>query len=296
MDNSQDRTDNSLNNPVNETLDDQLVEAEAPQEKSCRNTCLIILALNFILVFVLYAIYGKAAFTWLHEELTTQVRAGTPLSIAILLCLQIPFGTILFMPGLAYLNVLQALIMKNLFVSWAISFGGGYMVTMSVFFIIRTFFIEKVKKRFQHFEPYQMLLEETKDHPYRDGIVFGFVFIPLSVKNYLMAISELTFAQVCVANIPGNLILCFFCAMVGTQINDISDMFSKKSIWEKSFWEQVQFFVSMALMVLTAVFVLLIGFYYKKKYNEFVKRKKLLKHAAEVNEGKGDNYEDPRFA
>lgn len=262
---------------------EKLTEEEALQEKNKRNICLIVLAVNFVIMLTAYFYFGKDVFLWLKDQLNSIVRAQTVGSYLLLMSLQIPFGTILFLPGLATLNILQAFLMRDLIASWMISFFGGFIVSLAVVAIIRMWFIDTVHKKFKHFEPYQMLIEETKQHPIRDGIIFGFVFIPANVKNYLISISELTFAQAMLAFTPGPLTLCLFCAMVGTEIKDISDMFDAKSFADKTFAEKMQFCVTFLMLILTCVVFVVIAIYYRRKYTEFVRKRK---HTRSNNEGK----------
>ena len=260
------------------TVDTEKIEAEEDPEQLAREArgraaCWAFLLLTLVLVLLLYLLFGQRTFGAIHRWLSHLVRPLRVSSVCILMMLQVPFGTILFLPGLAYFNVLQAFLMKDVLAAWMISFFGGYLTSLGVFLFTRACCIDSVRKRFRHFEPYQMLLEETNSHPIRDGILFNVIFIPANVKNYVTAISDLSFGQAAIAFVPGPLVLCFFCSMVGNEVNSLSDVFSSKSFSEKSFWQKLNFIVSILLTVLTLAFLVAIGLYYKKRYKEFQRRK-----------------------
>jgi len=270
-----------MNNPEETSISndpypeqDYVSAKEMPKEKSFRNKCLLIVFLNLVIISLLYVFYGKAIFDWLKEEMQVLIRADSLSSYLILMAIQIPFGTILFLPGFAYYNVLQAFLMQNMVLSFAVSFAGSFTVSMAVVIIIRKWFIDRIHKKFIHFEPYQMLIEETKEHPLRDGIIFNFVFIPPSVKNYLIGVSELKLWQAAVAFVPGTGTLCLFCSMVGSQLKDLSELYSSRSFSEKSFSEKLQLIFTWCLGILTGSVIIYIGLYYRKKYKAFIGRKR----------------------
>ena len=81
-----------------------------------------------------------------------------------------------------------------------------------------------------------MLLEETKEHPVRDGTLFNCIFVPASVKCYVIAITNLEPWQAALSFIPGPLMLNLLAAMIGTEITDISELFTSNSWQQKSTW------------------------------------------------------------
>lgn len=244
-------------------------EDELQAEKNSRTRCLITVVIIAAVVILFYVLFGQKTITWLNKELTSLASDNTFGHILILLLIQVPFGAIPFLPGLAYVNIMQAIIMKNLFKAWIISFGGGYLVSMGVFVLVRRFFIQDVRKRFKHFEAYQMLLEETKKHPIRDGILFNFIFMPANLKNYLISITNLKLQEAAIAHIPGPATLCFLAAMVGTEINDFSELFKSKSFSSKTTAEKIQFIATILLTIFTLCFVVALGVYYNRRYKQF---------------------------
>lgn len=255
-------------------MDDNKIEADVAvaEESSSRNHLFIIFAVMLVVIVGLYVMFGKEAIGWIHDKLEHLVQSKDVLPRFILLLCQVPFGTVLFLPGLFYFNVMQSILMKNLLESWFISFLGGYLTSLLVFVIIRKYFQESVQKRFAHFEPYMMFKEETKSHPIRDGIILNFIFIPVSVKNYLMGVSSLTLPQAMVALTPGTAILCFLSAMVGSEVNNIKDLFTSKPFSKQTAWERTSFICSILLIILTLSILVAAGVYYKRKYKAFMER------------------------
>lgn len=250
--------------------DETIVEVE---EKTSRNHICIFFIIMLVIIVGLYLLLGKKAIMWIHDRLQHLVQSHNILPRVVLLLCQVPFGTILFLPGLFYFNVMQSILMKRMIESWLISFFGSYLTSLGVFLVIRRCCLESVKKRFAHYGPYIMFQEETKLHPIRDGIIINFVFIPVSIKNYLLGVSSLTFEQTMIALIPGPAVLCFLSAIVGSEVNNIQDLFTDKPFSKKTTWERISFIFSIILVIITLLILVATSVYYKRKYSAFQKRK-----------------------
>lgn len=252
---------------------ENLVEPENAEERSFRNKFLCFLLVNLIVIVALYMIYGKVFFSWLLEKLKQIIAADSVCSYFLIMAMQIPFGAILFLPGIAFYNIVQAFLLKNFLLSFTLSFVGGLIVAISVVIVIRLWFIDTIHKKFRHFLPYQMLIEETREHPLRDGIIFNFIFFPQSVKNYIIAISELELWQAAVAFTPALAVKCLIFAMIGSQVSDISELSSGRAFSEKTRSEKMKFVATIVLIILSFILLVIIGIYYKRKYAEFIERR-----------------------
>lgn len=270
-------------------------EVELEEENRSRRNCLITVVVIAAVVIITYLLFGRKAINWLNVQVTQLASENTFGNFLILLMIQIPFGAIPFLPGLAYYNIMQAIVMKNIFKSWLISFGGGYLVSLGVFLMVRKFFIQNVRNRFKHSEAYQMLLEETKQHPIRDGILFNFIFMPANLKNYLISITNLKFHEAAISFLPGPAMLCFFGAMIGNEINDFSELFKSKSFANKTTGEKIQFIATIILTIFSAVFVIGIGVYYNRRYKKFQEDRKQRQMAAGVQLGVTDIVSPPQY-
>lgn len=260
---------------VREELDMENVEEEVVtkgEESNSRMRFCIAIVLIFIVIVSTYLIFGKDTIRWVHDRLEHLVQSHGLLPRLILLLCQVPFGTILFLPGLFYFNMMQSILMKRLFETWCISFFGSYLTSLGVFLVTKHCFYTSVQKRFADFGPYLMFKEETKSHPIRDGILLNFIFIPVSVKNYLLGISSLNFWQAMIALVPGPALLCFLSAIVGSEVNNIHDLFTSRPFSKQSGWEKASFIFSILLIILSLGIILGAAIYYRKRYNAFKSR------------------------
>ena len=61
------------------------------------------------------------------------------------------------MPGLGYFNVIQAMIIRNIWLSWLISTLGSYFTGLLVFVVVKKFFYSRIMTKFKHYDLYLML-------------------------------------------------------------------------------------------------------------------------------------------
>lgn len=238
--------------------------------KKCNILLCVVSILAIILTLVgLYLVFGRTFVARGINLLRKVTRDQTPLNLAILFLVQFFFGFILFLPGLATYNILQAFLMKSFWVSFLISAGGCYAASLTVYLVVRSCCHQKIYKKLKHMVVYRMLLTESKKTPIKTGMLFNFLFIPVSVKNYLFAISGLKFHHCLIALPPGHCLMTAICSMIGAKVNDISEVFTTKDYANKSKVEKLQSIVSMALLVFTIAFFFTLFCVIKRKYKEY---------------------------
>ena len=240
------------------------------QGKLCNILFWIIVVLTLLgVVLILYFLFGNDLYTHFVREVRELAKSRTPLSIMVLVLVQLVFAVIPFLPGLSTYNIMQAFFLHDFPLSFAISFGGCYLGSLLVFLLTKSCFHQRVYKKFKGLIIYKILLKETKKKPIQTGIMFNFLFVPVSVKNYLIGISELRFYHCLVVFPPGHSLLCALCAMIGAKMNDLSDLMGAKGFSEKTRAEKLQIIVSGALLVFTVAFFITLFFVIRRKYKRY---------------------------
>ena len=224
----------------------------------------------FLLIFGLYLIYGENAIRMVKRIMKNLTEGNLVVGSLILGSFQFLFAFVLFLPGLSTFNIMQAFFLKSFWRSFLISFGGCYLGSLAVCLVTKIFCRTRVHDKMKEMIIYRMLIKETKLKPYRSGIMFNFLFVPVSVKNYLIGISELSFTHCLVIFIPGHSLLSALCAIIGSTVNDVSELFKSKGYSQKSRIEKIEFLFSILLLAFTLGFFLTLFLVIKKKYKQFL--------------------------
>lgn len=227
------------------------------------------LAALFLLLFGLHLLFGEDVLRVLKRLMSRVSAAHSVPGYLVLASLQFVFAFVLFLPGLSTFNILQAFFLKSFWLSLLLSCGGCYAGSLTVSLMTKFCCRSRIHAKMKDMVIYKMLLKETQTKPLQTGIMFNFLFVPVSVKNYLIGISELSVAHCFVVFLPGHLLLSALCAVIGSTVNDLSELFRSKGYSQKSRIEKLQFIFSLVLLVFTLGFFLTLFLVIKKKYRRF---------------------------
>ena len=253
-------------------------EEEVEASKLTLKDYIIYGAIAIVFFGALYWVYsklGKHAFKFVFDSLTNLVQSNNPINIIVLILFQFMFGWILFFPGLSTFNVLQAFLMKSFWKAFIISAFGSWLASVSIFWIIKMFFRQRIIEKFRKKILFRVVYVEVKKNPWKMGIGFNYLFIPASVKNYLIALTSIQLPQYCIMVAPAHITYCAMFAFVGYSMTDINEMFHGRPFSQKSTAEKIQSITTYVMLILT--FVLMGIFFYvaKNKYHEIEREHKL---------------------
>lgn len=240
------------------------------------------LAVFLVLILLFSFLFGKSIVIWVYHHLKDIVQERTFKSRLIIMLTQVPFNAVLFLGGLFYFNMMLCLLMKNFLESWLLLTTANYLSSMAVYYVINNFFQDAIHKRFEHYLPYIVFIEETKVHPLRDGIIMNFLFIPPNIKNYLMGASSLNTWQAAIAFLPNQVITIGMFCMVGSQLTSIHDIFVKKSLKDLSSSEIIALAVSIFFIIMTVAVFAIIGLYFHKKFKDYSSLREVDKALSQV--------------
>lgn len=212
--------------------------------------------------------FGREIFRVMLEWLRRVVKREGVSSWIVLILVQFIFGWILLMPGLSTFNILQAFLMQSFWKPFLITFTGCYLASLSLFLIIKHFFRMKIVEKFKRKILFRIVYIEVKKRPWQMGFLFNLLFIPISLKNYLMPLTSITLYQYAIVLVPVHMGYCAMFAFVGYSMKDLNSLFDDVPFREKSTAAQVQTIVTYLLLILTVGLMVAFFFMAKKRYAE----------------------------
>lgn len=221
-----------------------------------------------VLLYFLYDAVGADVFRVVLHTLRKIVKSDNIFSYILLILFQFVFGWILFMPGLSTFNILQAYLMQSFWKSFFLTTLGSYLASLSIFWIIKKYFRQQIIEKFRKKILFRIVYLEVKKNPWKMGIMFNLLFIPASVKNYLMALTSITLFQFGVCVLPVHTMFCGMFAFVGYSITDLNAIFHDKPWHEKTGAEKFQKIMTYALLLFTCGLMVAFFLLAKKKYAE----------------------------
>lgn len=218
-------------------------------------------------MYFLYKGFGTSIFRWIYTSLEDILQHGV-WSYLIPFLSQFAFAWILFFPGMSTYNIIQAFLMKSFWKSFLLTTLGSWVSSISIFMIIKHYFRQRIIEKFRKKILFKAVYVEVKKNPWKMGISFNFMFIPCSVKNYLIALTSISSAQFSVMLVPAYIFYCGLFSYVGYSLTDITDLFQGSSFAEKTTAQKFEFVVSIILLIFSLVLIIVFFFDAKKKYHE----------------------------
>lgn len=249
---------------IEEDLD---LESKQYTTKDILKYALIIVGVGIVL-YAFFAFLGGDFLKYLIKTLQNLIKEGGISSLIAMALFQFVFGWVLFFPMLSTFNILQAYLMRSFFLSCLVSFIGAYLASLSIFLIIKNFFRQRIIDKFRKKILFRIVYVEVKKNPWYIGIAFNFLFVPASVKNYLLALTSITFPQYSVCVIPGHLFYCVLCAFVGYSMTDLDSLIHGVPWSQKTTAEKIEkiltYFLLLGTLALFGYFI----YYARQKYKE----------------------------
>jgi uncharacterized membrane protein YdjX (TVP38/TMEM64 family) len=221
-----------------------------------------------LVAYFLYRVLGHGFFEFALHALRKLVEDDSLFSYTILILCQFIFAGVLFFPGLSTFDILQAFLMKSFTKSLIISLLGVYLGSVLVVYVIKRYFRQQIIERFRKKILFRIVYVEVKKNPWKFGFIFNMLFIPASVKNYLMALTSITMYQYAIVILPAHLFYCFMFSLVGYSMTDLNAMFHDRPFSQKTTAEKLQSVFTYVLLAATVSLFVLFLIIAKRKYKE----------------------------
>ena len=231
----------------------------------------MVLAVIGFILYIIYQFVGVEAFLGLVDSLRTLVKSDSTFSYLLIVILHFPFAWIPFMPGISTFDVLLAYLMQSFWLPFILSFLGWYLGSISLFLLVKMFFRNAIVERIRKNILFRIAYIEIKKSPWKMGFLFNMLFVPPSVKNYIMAVSSLTIDQYALILIPVHAIFSMKFAIVGYSMNGLDDILKGQSFSEKTASQKAETIFTYILAFLSMLLMGYFAYFMKQKYDEVMR-------------------------
>lgn len=168
----------------------------------------------------------------------------------ILLSLQL-----LFIPIQSTFGILMTMAMSNFLRPMLLMASSSILSSSITFFIVRNCCRGRLTKKFEDKPLYKLVIQESKESPWRVNAMVRLLYIPAGVKNTVLPLSEVPFLTFFTCSIPFSLFYSSIFAFVGLQLKEPEKILKKRKFKEKEFGEKVELFVTYFLLFLSFVVI-----------------------------------------
>jgi uncharacterized membrane protein YdjX (TVP38/TMEM64 family) len=121
-------------------------------------------------------------------------------------------------------------------------------------------------RKFKANEFFQLLVEESKNSPYKTAFMTRFIFIPAGAKNYILSLIDNPLPSYILSGLALHCLFVFESCLIANELSEVQHLMSKSQSWsDKSTIEKASFFVVLGFVVFTIVFVISLGIWATRK-------------------------------
>ena len=179
-------------------------------------------------------------------------------------------------PGLTYFIVTMSFMMANFPKAFIFSALASWSGSQFSFFFVRYIFKNILKDKIRKNRLFRALQDEVKEHPWKASTMISVVIIPAALKNYMLALSDVTWLQFGVPSFPFYCLFSFMLCLVGTQIKDVKKLSSEglAGFDNMSRAELIRFIFSWILIIVSIFVFCFVGAVAKRRLAEISKNEK----------------------
>ena len=258
--------------PLNIEID--MIEQDVEAAKRSHSHNMTVLIITIVTVFgLLYCVAVETNFlsrvvVYLQVTLKSYYKhePGTVLGIILVLLI---VGYVFLLPLHTIINILSCLIIDNIAVSIVILTIYSLIAATVIFLLCKYVLRDFLLRMFSDNIFYSILLEESREGPYRTAFLTRFIFITAGLKEYILALIDNPYSSFIISGFFVHGFYVLEAVLIAQGISNIQEFLESKKTWaEKSGIEKFSFIMVLVLIVFTIVLMSVIGYYATKKVKE----------------------------
>ena len=271
---------NAQKDPKNEENGDQLLRVETSTQdtteepkKSKLKFILTIIAFLLFVGFILY-IYasGKVRIImgWLIKgiELINSIPEPVRSLIFIVSLIVIQIS---FIPIQSTFIIAMCFILKDYWKAMAVQIISNLISCTLTYFVVRDCFNKKMHEKYKNLLMYKVVMKESQINPIKINLMLRVMFIPVTIKNTLVALAGMKYLVVILCYLPSILVFNTLYTMIGIHLDTIQEVLNPKDFSKKSFPEKIKVIMGYIIIVLTITFFILMICFTKRKMDQYQK-------------------------
>ena len=138
-----------------------------------------------------------------------------------------------------------------------------------------------LKSKYKNNLVYKLILHEGSKHPVKVGFMVRLLFIPVSFKNYILPLTNMSFLVYFLIVIPFAVLFASMFCFIGIQLQNPEDLIETRDWAQKTTGERINFVFTWFVLAFSLLLIVWISCITKKKLGE-LKRKDELEKKAEI--------------
>lgn len=200
------------------------------------------------------------------EDWLKQIYEKSPFQVYFIIYLIINCVIIFCIGSHSVFCVITALVIKNPFLAFLILFISSVSGDSIVFVISKKFLRNRLVSKFKSNEFFGVLLEESKNEPFKTAFLTRLLFIPAGIKNYILSAIDNKASSYFISGMSLHAFYIIESVLIAQELGEIEDLLNRGQHWsDKSTIEKISFIFVMCFVIFTVIFIFVLGAWARKK-------------------------------
>jgi len=162
--------------------------------------------------------------------------------------------------------IIIASIINNFSIAFPLLIFGSVSGDLFAYLIARYTCKDWLYRKFKSNEFFLLLLEESRNSPFKTAFMTRFIFIPAGAKNYILSLIDNPLPSYVLSGVALHCLFVLESCLIAGELTEVENLLTKSQSWsDKSTVEKVSFFVVLGFIAFTVVFVITLGIWATRK-------------------------------
>ena len=189
-----------------------------------------------------------------------------------------------FIPTQSTFVVLMSFALQDFWHAILLEFISGVLSCSLTYFVVSRFMKERLREKYKDSTLYKVVTVESKKHPYKVNLMLRVMFIPVTFKNVLVALSDISPFIVMVCFVPFIFFFGGLYTFIGVNLSKAEEYLYPKDFASKSFAEKLKVVMGYFIITATISLFVFLSWFTKKKLKEYDAKYQGKKDFAELKE------------
>lgn len=226
-----------------------------------------------LILITLFVIYHKVLKTYhfntlfiTFEDWLRELNQRSPTLVYLVICVCINLVLIFCIGTHSLVCVVAALVLEQPMVTFLVLLGSSVLGDISVFFITKKLLRNTILNKFKENDLFIVLLEESKNEPFKTAFLTRLLFIPAGIKNYILASIDNSAISYFVSGFVMHSFYVLESILIARELSEVEQLLTHSQKWsDKSVTQKASFIIVLCFILFTFGFVIVVGLWAKRK-------------------------------
>lgn len=245
----------------------QPIQAPLRNSNQRRNIAIVLILLIFFVLYqkVLKTYHFNTLFI-AFEDWLRDLNQRSPTLVYIVISACINLVLICCIGTHSLVCVIAALVLERPLVTFSVLLGASVFGDLAVYLITKRLLRNTILNKFKDSDLFLVLLEESKNEPFKTAFLTRLLFIPAGIKNYILATIDNSAISYFTSGIVMHSFYVMESILIAKELSEVEQLLTHSQNWsDKTAMQKASFIIVLCFILFTFSFVIAVGIWAKRK-------------------------------